>query len=214
MVLDGKTIAFLGDSITCGGCLQNVKSSYVNRISEKIRWKEVLCYGVPGSRIGEYIGDDPRKIGAAFTDRFYKMKEGIDIVVIFGGTNDFGIGNAPLSDGIDETPQTFCGALNYVMEGLKKKYTESFILFMTPLHRMDENTVNKFSGAILKDYVDAIKDKARYHGIHILDMYSLKRLQPGPIYYTKYILDDGVHPNEKGHAIIAEELLSYLKKVK
>lgn len=212
MILDGKRIAFLGDSITCGACLDNEENSYVNRIARSFCWKEVLCEAVPGSRIGEYIGPDPRMIGPSFLKRYSKMKTKMDIVVVFGGTNDFGIGNAPLGEWADETPMTFYGALNILLKGMTGQYPEAFLLFLTPLHRRTEEIPNEYSGAVLSEYVEAIRLKTAEYGMHLLDLFAAKSLQPGPHYYRELILEDGIHPNEKGHEVIAKEIIQYLEK--
>lgn len=212
MKLDGKRIAFLGDSITFGGCLENSEDCYVNRIVKMSRWGRVLTYAVPGSRIGAYIGSDPRCIGPSFVERFRQMEGKLDIVMVFGGTNDFGIGNAPLGDRMDHTPFTFYGALNLLMEGLKEKYPEALLAFMTPLHRRTEAVPNEYSGAVLADYVSAIRERAEEYKIHILDLYAAESLKPDDAYYETMLTPDGIHPNAYGHAVIAEEVIRYLKK--
>lgn len=213
MLLYGKKIAFLGDSITRGVWLDNSENSYVMRIKKSRQWAEVLNYSVPGSRIGEYIGEDPRNIGPSFVKRYLDMDEKADIVIVFGGTNDFGIGNAPLGNSQDDTPETFYGAVNLLMKGLKNKYPKAIIIFATPLHRVTENIPNQFSGAVLADYVNVIRKQAEKYGIHVLDLYSCVSLQPSEEYYKKLFREDGVHPNDLGHNVIAEEVLRFLEEL-
>ena len=117
--MDRIRIAFLGDSITCGACLQKGEESYVDRIWKSCPWAEIFRYGEPGSRIGSYIGEDPRKTGPSFVERFHRMEKELDLVVVFGGTNDYGIGNAPLGTMEDRTAETFCGAWNLLAEGCR-----------------------------------------------------------------------------------------------
>ena len=50
--------------------------------------------------------------------RFTEMDERADAVVVFGGTNDFGHGDAPLGKPSDRDPSTFYGACHYLMNGL------------------------------------------------------------------------------------------------
>lgn len=211
MILDGKKIAFLGDSITFGDCIKDRKDSYVNRVAGSVCWAEVHNYSLPGSRIGDYIGKDPRNIGPSFVERFPEMAGDMDIVVVFGGTNDFGIGNEPLGERTDETSTTFYGALNILMKGLKIKYPNALIVFMTPLHRKTENIPNEFSGAVLEDYVAAIRERAEVHEIRVLDLYEAESLKPDDGYYEKLIISDGIHPNELGHERIAGEVIQYLR---
>lgn len=210
MILDGKKIAFLGDSITFGGCVSDMNNSYVNRVKRSADWAELHNCSLSGSRIGNYIGQDPRGIGPSFVERFPGMPDGMDIVVVFGGTNDFGIGNEPIGEITDETADTFNGALNILMKGLKVKYPDAFIVFMTPLHRRTENIPNEFTGAVLPEYIAAIRERAAYYGIHIMDLYAAESLKPTEAYYETMIIGDGIHPNEKGHEVIAEEVMKYL----
>ena len=141
------------------------------------------------------------------------MPDGMDIVVVFGGTNDFGIGNEPIGEVTDETAETFNGAINILMKGLMTKYTDAFITFMTPLHRRTEEIPNEFTGSVLAEYIGAIKERAAYYGIHILDLHEAESLQPTDEYYETMILEDGIHPNEKGHETIAEEVMKYLTNI-
>ena len=210
MIIDGKKIAFLGDSITFGACLADVNDSYVSRVKRSADWAALHNHSLSGSRIGEYIGQDPRNIGPSFVKRFPDMPDGMDIVMVFGGTNDFGIGNEPIGEITDETAETFNGALNILMKGLKKKYPDAFITFMTPLHRRTEAVPNEFTGSVLAEYIGAIKERAAHYGFHILDLHEVESLQPTDEYYKTMILGDGIHPNEKGHAAIAEEVIRYL----
>lgn len=210
--MDGKRIAFLGDSITCGACLQKGEESYVDRIEKCHAWAGVFRYGEPGSRIGSYIGEDPRKIGPSFVERFPGMEKELDLVAVFGGTNDYGIGNEPLGTAKDQTPETFYGAWNLLAQGLKKKYPESRLLLITPLHRRGEEMPNAFSGAVFYDYIRVIRDTAYRYDTELLDLYAADSLQPGEDYYNTLILEDGIHPGAKGHEVIAGEILAYLKK--
>ena len=73
---------------------------------------------------------------------------------------------------------------------------------------------NEFSGAVLEEYVKIIRVKAQYYGIQVLDLYSAASLHPSDQYYAELIREDGIHPNDQGHEIIARELLQFLEKVR
>lgn len=213
MVLEGKKIAFLGDSITRGIYLPDENDCYAKIVERAVPWGEFHNYSVPGSRIGEYIGPDPKHIKGSFLERYPQMPDGMDIVVVFGGTNDFGIGNAPMGEGTDRSPETFCGAVNLLMDELKEKYPEATVVVITPLHRRNENIPNEYSGAILDEYIWELCKKAVENGFHLFDLRSVPALQPTVAYYRDLIIEDGIHPNEKAHQIIADELLQYLKSL-
>lgn len=204
-------VAFLGDSITYGACLDDVRNSYVNRVVQHFGWIDVTNHSLPGSRIGNYIGEDPRKIGPSFLERYPDMPAEADLVIVFGGTNDFGIGNEPVGGEADQTADTFYGALNLLMEGLKEKYSDSRILFLTPLHRKNEKEPNRFTGSAFLEYIQAIRVCACKHQISLLDLYEEVALQPTEEYYGRMMRQDGIHPNDEGHRLIAEALITYLE---
>ena len=132
--------------------------------------------------------------------------------MVFGGTNDFGHGDAPIGDVSDKTPDTFYGACHYLMSGLINKYPESKIVFMTPLHRVSEGTPN-VNGAVLEDYVNIIKKVAAYYSIPVLDLWSVSGIQPCvPIIKEKYC-PDGLHPNDAGHEKLADVIGSFLSNL-
>ena len=212
MELEGKKIAFLGDSITRGIYLPDENDCYAKILERAVRWGEFHNHSVPGSRIGEYIGPDPKRIKGSFLERYPQMPNGMDIVVVFGGTNDFGIGNAPMGAYSDIDPYTFCGAVNLLFDGLKKKYPDAAVVIILPLHRRDENCPNVYSGAVLEDYTQVICMKALDRNFCVCELRSASGLQGDDAYYADF-MEDGIHPFEKTHALLAKELLTYLREV-
>ena len=209
MILDGKKIAFLGDSITRGAYLADESDCYADRVKRAFQWEAFVNHSVPGSRIGAYIGPDPKH--SSFLERYPDMPDDMDIVVVFGGTNDFGIGNAPMGNSWDEKPETFCGAVNLLLRGLKVKYPRAIKIVVTPLHRKNEYVANEFSGAVLDEYVKILCEKAEENGFYIFDLRSANSLSPCEEYYKELIIEDGIHPNEKAHELIAKEFIQYLE---
>ena len=210
MVLEGKKIAFLGDSMTRGIYLPNENDCYAKRMERAVAWGGFYNHSVPGSRIGEYIGPDPKRIKGSFLERYPQMLDSMDIVVIFGGSNDFGIGNAPMGTPVDKDPYTFCGAVNLLFDGVKKKYPDATIVVVLPLHRRDEKKPNLYSGAILEEYIEVIRQKALNCEFSICDLRTSPGLGGDEAYYADF-MEDGLHPLEKTHALLAKEMLDYLK---
>lgn len=205
-------VTFLGDSITYGACLDDSENSYVKRVSRHFGWEKVFNHSLPGSRIGNYIGEDPRKIGPSFLERYGAMPDEAELIIVFGGTNDFGIGNEPVGCECDHTADTFLGALNLLMAGLREKYSDGTIVFLTPLHRRTEGIANEFTGSVFIEYVNAIRILAQKYRIGILDLYEAVTLQPTEAYYRSLMRADGIHPNDAGHEIIAKELIAFLER--
>lgn len=219
MELRNKKINFLGDSITQWGGASCMEKGYVNLLKECAELAEARNYGIAGTRYAiqkeiKYAYEDLN----SFAERYDKMGDDADIIVVFGGTNDYGTGDAPLGHFSDRTPNTFYGALHYVYTGLIKKYLGKTIVVMTPLHRVNElrNTGdgNKEENlAILKEYVDIIREVAEYYSLPVLDLYANSGLQPDVPEISEAYFVDGLHPNDAGHSVLAYQLERFLKSL-
>lgn len=145
MEIKNKKINFLGDSITEGVGVSSPENKYVEVFARKFSPAEVRNYGISGTRFARQKTptlDNPR-FDLDFCSRVSEMDADADIVVVFGGTNDFGHGDAPMGSFDDRTPDTFYGACHTLMSSLIERYPESEIIFMTPLHRSSETCKNR-----------------------------------------------------------------------
>ena len=95
MKLEGLKINFLGDSITEG---------HGASLPENFFWKRFerdgcICrgYGIGGTRIAEQQVPYDERMDQYFASRVDSMEKDADVVVIFGGTNDYGHGDATYS---------------------------------------------------------------------------------------------------------------------
>ena len=216
MELKNKKINFLGDSITEWGGASCMEKGYVNVLKESAELAEARNYGIGGTRYAIQKVKENYADHNSFAERYDKMDDNADIVVVFGGTNDYGTGDAPLGQFSDRTPDTFYGALHYVYSGLIKKYLGKTIVIMTPLHRVNELS-NKGDGykvenlAILKEYVDIMREVAEYYSLPVLDLYANSGLQPDVPEVSEAYFVDGLHPNDAGHSILAYQLERFLK---
>ena len=135
MELAGKKALFLGDSITEGVGTSAPEHIYLNVLKNTYHLKECVNYGISGSRISRQQGVAPQDLrdhNEDFCKRVDRMDPKADLVVVFGGTNDFGHGNAPFGCFDDRTPDTFYGACHDLMQKLLTKYPQARIVF---LHR-------------------------------------------------------------------------------
>jgi lysophospholipase L1-like esterase len=141
-----------------------------------------------------------------------------DIVVVFGGTNDFGHGEALLGEPADRTPETFWGATHTLFSSLIEKYPEATIVVLTPLHRCSEDDpqgdhIREHKTAPLKEYVKTIREAAGYYGLPVLDLFSNSGMQPKvPIIKEKF-MPDGLHPNDAGYEILYRKVSAFLKSL-
>lgn len=212
MELKGKKVNFLGDSITFGAGMQNaVENSFPALIGRHAELAAVRNYGRCGTRFARQTA--PSRIpdfDLDFCSRVAEMDPDADAIVVFGGTNDYGHGDAPFGTFADRTPDTFYGACHTLMQSLITKYPCAVIVFMTPLHRTGEDNP-RFDGKTLVDFVDALKEVARYYSLPVLDLYAMSGLQPNVPVIKEKFCPDGLHPNDAGHVILAERIANFLK---
>ncbi len=218
MELKGKKINFLGDSITEGARVTDcAMNRYDNVLKRLCGLDTVRNYGKSGTRLACQTGKRPSGWdGKEFFTRAEIMDRDADIVVVFGGTNDYGHGDAPFGASLDTEPTSFCGAVNHLMTMLKRDFPHSEIVFMTPMRRLGDEEISpsrKEDGndaRVLIEYVDYIIEAAKERGIHALDLYRTLPINPNEKEERDLYVPDGLHPNDLGQHILAERLREFL----
>ena len=212
MNLQGLKINFLGDSITEGHGCSSVEKQFTSLIAAQYG-AVTRSYGIGGTRLAKQTkpSDNPRH-DLDFPSRVAEMDPDADLIVVFGGTNDFGHGDAPFGEFSDRTADTFCGALHVLYTALLEKYPDKQIMVMTPLHRSSENIPN-MHGKILAEYVDMIRKAAEYYSLPVLDLWAVSGIQPAvPVMKEKY-MPDGLHPNDAGHVILTNKIAKFIENL-
>lgn len=152
MELKNKKIAFLGDSITEGYGVSNTEHIYWNLIAQR---SGALCYGygIGGTRIApQNVASPDPNWDRHFASRIEMMIPDADIVVVFGGTNDFGHGDAAFGCLSDRVENSFCGAFHLLIQKLVDRYPQAQLVVMTPLHRDSENQMRYNEFGIRRDH--------------------------------------------------------------
>ncbi len=209
MELNGLKINFLGDSITEGvGASDREKTCFVSLMRSQYG-VDARNYGIGGTRIArQKTPSENARHDLDFCGRFAEMDDDADVIIVFGGTNDFRHGDAEFGTMTDRTVETFYGALHTLYQGLVEKYPAATIVVMTPLHRLGEENGR---GLTLKQYVEAIREVAEFYSLPVLDLYASSGLQPLiPIIKETY-MPDGLHPNDTGYQVLANKLAAFLK---
>ena len=209
-------ILFLGDSITQGVGASSEETNYVSLVAKKLNC-ETVNYGVSGTRIGRQTYVHDYSIwNYDFRLRVQIMENEADRVFVFGGTNDFGHGRLPLGTVSDSMPGTFCAELRLLINDLIAKYGKEKLCFIIPLRRYDEDGVTckgdngNETGECLLEYVKAIKAIVAEYGIEILDLYE-NGIPKSVVNTGDEYTVDGLHPNDKGHELIADRICEYIK---
>ncbi len=221
MQLQGKIVNFLGDSITEGAGMQGkMHLRYHQVIQRDCGLKTANVYGVGGTRFAYQTKPSPSpKWDLYFPGRAITMDTSADIVVVYGGVNDYIHGDAPFGQTGDTQPTTFCGAVRYLMEYLKNTYKGKPIVFMSPARcyyqgvsclQVSPRECKHPDSKPLQAYVDVIKRTGEALSIPVLDLYDALGIDPSNAEdYQKYTVD-GLHFNEFGHAVIAQKLKEFL----
>ena len=218
MELKGKKIIFLGDSITEGCGTSSQERVYHGILKERYGLREIKNYGEGGTRVARQTEITSLVRDRDFILRARDMDKDADAVVVFGGTNDYGHGQAALGSIDNLDMHTFYGALHTLIRNLINDYVDKQIVFMTPLHRHNEYGQGTWKPdgveqRPLCDYVKAVKDVCEYYSVPVLDLYSCGELCGNtPVWYKEY-MPDGLHPNDKGHEIIANKLGKFLENL-
>ena len=212
MELQGKIVHFLGDSITEGAGASNLDHCYVTVLGRTYGLKQANNFGISGTRIARQLtpSENPNR-DRDYVERGALLPLEADAVVVFGGTNDYGHGDAPMGKFEDRTPNTFYGALHCLYTELIERFPTVPILVVTPTHRLGETQPTAPGKKVLADYVDAILEVARYYSLPVLDLFAVSGMQPAvPIIQETY-MKDGLHPSDAGHAKLARLIAEALQ---
>ena len=210
----------LGDSITEGIGASSPDKAYPVVLAG-LTGANVNNYGVSGSRITDI--ESPYFNPGSFVDRMYNMDKTADLIIVFGGTNDFWCGDCPIGKRTDTCVNTFYGALNKMIPYLKNTYSNSDIVFVVhyqqskdadETHSYKRSTYGNYGTGTLKEYRIAILDRCEYYGIPVLDLYADYDLNTADNRealekYGNYICD-GCHLNDAGYNLLARKIYKFI----
>jgi len=221
MELTGKMIAFVGDSITAGVGVSDIDYCRYDRILKReCGLQEALNYSISGTRLAyqQHASTDPGR-DRYFCSRICDIRRDAEIVVVFGGVNDYVHGDAPVGKMGDTTPDTFYGAVFYLMNTLKNTYHFPTVVFMTPARcfvgitpdtEPYPKTVGAENAEPLPVYVDAIVKSGMAMQIPVLNLYHDLGVNPSDRKDREAYTVDGIHLNDAGHRLLAQKLKSFL----
>ena len=222
MDIKGFKVNFLGDSITEGTGVTDQTNRYDNRLAVMCHLAAANNYGIGGTRLAHqtHPSENPR-YDLCFCGRAWDMDKTADMVVVFGGVNDYIHGDAPFGQLGDTTPATFCGGVYFLMHYLRETYGKKPVIFLTPARSFLRKEVDdryastharkRVPGKALVAYVDVILETAKQFDIPVLDLYRDLGIDPhDPETFDTYTID-GLHFNDAGHAVIAQKLKAFIE---
>lgn len=211
-----KKLHALGDSITYGYTVagKNEDGSWIGANVSKKWWEFVAeRYGMSATSDAE-IGRAFTKDGSMstrFTQRVQEIPTDSDVIIVFGGTNDFNW--SPNIGSIDDTSSnengniSFYSALKFVAEYLSTNFYDKTIIFMTPLPRKNTEGFNgkDVNGKMLIDYAEAITKMCRCYGFYCIDLNNICDFYVYSDAWLETYMVDGLHPNDLGTKIYVEK---------
>ncbi|MBQ5950529.1 MAG: SGNH/GDSL hydrolase family protein [Lachnospiraceae bacterium] len=207
MTLSGAKIAFLGDSITEGMGVTSPDRIYWGLLRDRCGIMPAVL-AVCGTRIApnREPSEDPA-FDETFEERAERLPADTEAAVIFGGTNDYGTGDAPLGTPEDTEPDTFCGALRHLIRFVREKCPGAPVLVLTPVHRMYEEMEyyvlpDPHACGNLAAYVKSIRACAAAEEAAVLDLYAESGIDPRRPEDARAYTVDGLHLNDRGHEIL------------
>lgn len=214
-------ISCLGDSLTN---LDNHSKTYVSFLGSEEFPLVAQNVGLSGSAVGVVTGGNP-----AFAKRYTEINSDAEIILIFGGSNDFGHTMNPVTlgdpEGTDTDKKSFCGALRFLFETLREEHPEALIVYATPMKRNDPvfyksvgidpakfTGVNKY-GYTLEQYRDAGVLICEKYGIPCIDTYNHPVLNPLVEEALNSYFRDGLHTNDTGASILGAYFTEEIYKI-
>ena len=193
--LSGKTISFLGDSISA----MSTNYNYGYRIC-KYLGAFYLGYGYGGSAVeGNQEISFINRVSNSNSPFYKSIDKKTDIIFILGGRNIMG----NTGDKSDTTQETFYGAYKILIEYLKENYPNTKIILGTPLQSTSDNE-------ILAERANAVKSLGEMYNLNVIDLYNNSGITSENA--NNYLID-GTHPNHEGYKLIAEYMVKELKKI-
>ncbi len=205
-----KSIGTIGDSVARGS---HAKTNFTEMLGKKLKAKTTNLARGGATMATVPIGKE------AVENSIYRQAEQIrgDLIILQGTDDDWLHGYwAGVPIGTDKTDtKTFYGAFCSAIEVIRKNNPDSKILVMTATRqcpmdgtkmRRKDTDKNKL-GLTLEDYVNAQVLACSELNVPVFDAYHTDYFKPYNPAFRKASMEDGLHPNEKGHEVIMYELI-------
>ena len=221
--LKGKTISFLGDSITTyegwsnntghnstlgknateyDNTIMNVNSTWWKQVLNELQLSLCVNNSCDTGRVTE-TNDYPAgtlRSGELHRDNGNQP----DIIIVYLGTNDLG-NKRELGSITEYTMKNFIPAYDLMLLNIVSIYPDAdvFVCTLLPEDRNNEDE--------LKAYNAAIKQLAAAHEVNVIDLYADSGITRAN--YLQYVIDEGtlrVHPNEEGMDKISDTVIKAL----
>ena len=204
--LNDKIITVFGDSITAGSGASSTSYKYSSLLSSELGMTlENKGIGNTGYCTGRNLNtSDETFTDASRINDVDSISTDTEILIVFLGINDIRNssdiwGNLGEINSTDTT--TIYGAINVmyssIVEKLINSNTSVFICSPTPTTSDLDGSYVYGGGYTLQEFSDILEERAQHYGFQFIDLLNLCN-------FTADTFNDSVHPNDSGHAKIAE----------
>lgn len=208
---DTLTIVCFGNSTTAPR--KGLNKAYPFRLDEKLQLSGIKATifnaGVPGSHAGSRLENSFHKISHGL-DRFDTavLKKNPDWTIISFGINDSWQDQGPDSPARISLDK-FKEHLGYFIEKIQATHGKAILMTPNPLGKKFEN----YRHQQLKKYRKACLRVARKNSIELVDAWGIfLRQSKSEKNGVDSLLMDGMHPNDAGHALMADAALQIILK--
>lgn len=210
---DSLVIVAFGNSITA--TRKTVKAVFAQRLpallAEKNIPAKVINSGIPGSHTGRLADNNIHKVRHA-SERFDSdvLLHQPDVVIIGFGTNDSFI-DSYKSGGVSRISlEKYEANLTHFIKTLLDQKKHVVLIAPNPFGKKYES----FHNERLLQYVAVVRNLAKKYETGLVDNFSdFQRYAADTGESVDALLLDGSHPNDKGHEMIAGNLVKEITKV-
>ncbi|MBQ8258453.1 MAG: SGNH/GDSL hydrolase family protein, partial [Clostridia bacterium] len=212
--LKGKTMLFMGDSISYGSgdgvSPFRTGRAWAGRIAD---WTGAITTNasVGGAKVSFQRGDD----NWVYSQYVPHQNTKFDIIVMHGGVNDARHNRTigTLSEGKDEATlkknqPTYAGGLEWIFYNVSKTNPDAKLFFIAN-HRLDGHSTGHAKD--MSAYFNIAKAACEKWGIIFIDLYNNKELNDKLETTTTKYLPDTLHLNAAGYDIITPYIISALE---
>ncbi len=200
--LANKKIVVYGDSISSEDTApaSTYQPSWVGRLREKVpESTTIVNKAVPGMYMTQ-------SGGVATTIRDETTIDA-DIVIIFGGVNDFRHSRT-LGTLSDADISTFGGALNVIRDALTSKAPNALVFVVSPLKSYETSyPSNHDNNLVLSFYRGMLAAWCNANGYNYIEGFNAPRLNPANTTLHDSFQPDGLHVNNKYSDVLCEYIM-------
>lgn len=226
-----KKVCIFGDSISKGVILDTIdnryhmtKNSFVNYFSDYKPCIHIKNYAMFGCTVIK---------GRSLIDRHAIDVNNCDVLLLEYGGNDCdfdwsAIADAPGEKHLPKTPlDVFADSYHDIIKRLSSLGKKIILMNLPPIDEnnyfswfsrgLDQDNIIKWLGGdthyiyeYQASYSDKVCEIAAEYGLQIIDIREEFLRQPN---YSDFLCRDGIHPNDKGHALIVQKIKNIIPQL-